>query len=659
MSDDERPDNVLTLPRIGSAPPPDLPPAPDLSAPAPADPGEGGGVRISPWDAPDIPHAPAAPDGAAVLRSEGADPPGTPDAGAPRAGALSLAAILAIALAAFEGMQTWVKEAVPLRAEAARHRRELELLAAKANADAHRLGAEASGVRRRGVPSGHDYGRSVLGSGSGGRGRGGAGTSGRGNSSGGIGTGPGVRPGSGRGSTPMGSHTGSGRTNGPGRGGGSGNGSSGSGSGRGTFGGSGNSSRSSGSGNSTRGGAGSGNGSRGGAGSGGGASGSSGALGGNTGRRSAGRKIADWWSKGKQNSDTGGPSSGGGSGGAHSAATKGAVRNAVKAAKGGPTFWDATGDKPSARWKDRTGPVDGGSGRAAGTGPGPVNTGWTPGGRTTFWQAVHETIDGRWNKRRADWKASGGPRRQRTGPRKPSAPDPSSTGADAKGPSGDPNASGDGAWRWARASAFDTGDGPITVTVEQAGPARGHGTRWEPTPIAPARPQLPRAPQRPAGTRPGTTHRRDFPMPPATSGSVQVTAPPANAMAGRHATEITLDGAVSALTRLTMAGMETYDDAQALAKQARRLLSELEAMGNDLAVTHNVLGPRTVRSFAVLMESVGMLVVTATRTAKSALAAAELAEAEEAAMERDYRPTQMAAVDAGLAAPSARIHNEN
>ncbi|MFF4542198.1 hypothetical protein [Streptomyces aureus] len=295
--------------------------------------------------------------------------------------------------------------------------------------------------------------------------------------------------------------------------------------------------------------------------------------------------------------------------------------------------------------------MSGGSGRAAGTGPGPVNSGWTPGGRTTFWQAVHETIDGRWNKRRADWKASGGPRRQRTSPRSPGT----------SGPSGDPNGGpsfGD-PWQWVRASAFDTGDDPVTVTVEQAGPVRGHGTRWEPTPIAPARPQLPRAPQRPAGTRPGTTHRRDFSMPPSAAGSVQVTPPPANAMAGQHATEITLDGAVSALSRLTMAGMETYDDAHALAKQARRLLSELEAMGNDLAVTHNVLGPRTVRSFAVLMESVGMLVVNATRTAKSALAAAELAEAEEAAMERDYRPTQMAAVDAGLAAPSARIHNEN
>ncbi|WP_432189851.1 hypothetical protein [Streptomyces sp. Tue6028] len=138
-----------------------------------------------------------------------------------------------------------------------------------------------------------------------------------------------------------------------------------------------------------------------------------------------------------------------------------------------------------------------------------------------------------------------------------------------------------------------------------------------------------------------------------------MTTPTPNAMASRHATDISLDGAVNALTQLTTAGMETYDDCQNLAKQARRLVTELEVMGNDLAANHNVVGPRTVRALAVLMESVGMLVVNADRMAKAALNAAELAEAEETAMERDYRPTQTATIDAGLAAPSARIHNEN
>ncbi|MET8102763.1 hypothetical protein ABZV29_41100 [Streptomyces sp. NPDC005236] len=151
-------------------------------------------------------------------------------------------------------------------------------------------------------------------------------------------------------------------------------------------------------------------------------------------------------------------------------------------------------------------------------------------------------------------------------------------------------------------------------------------------------------------------------MPPSASSSsptVQVTPPPSNAMAGRHATEISLDGAVKALTALTTAGMETYDDCTNLARQARRLFAELEGMANDLASNHNITGARTVRAMAVLMESVGMLAVNADRSAKAALNAAELAEAEETAMERDYRPTQAAAIDAGLTAPSARIHNEN
>ncbi|CAM5697471.1 hypothetical protein STENM223S_09222 [Streptomyces tendae] len=135
------------------------------------------------------------------------------------------------------------------------------------------------------------------------------------------------------------------------------------------------------------------------------------------------------------------------------------------------------------------------------------------------------------------------------------------------------------------------------------------------------------------------------------------------ACAGRHGrparTDITLDDALKALTLLTTAGMVTYDDCAQLARQARRLLNELETMAADLATTHNVSGKRTTRALSVLMESVGELILYAERMARAALAAAETAEAEETAMARDYRPTQDATVDAGLAAPSARIHNEN
>ncbi|CAM5698372.1 ATP/GTP-binding protein OS=Streptomyces tendae OX=1932 GN=GUR47_38355 PE=4 SV=1 [Streptomyces tendae] len=141
---------------------------------------------------------------------------------------------------------------------------------------------------------------------------------------------------------------------------------------------------------------------------------------------------------------------------------------------------------------------------------------------------------------------------------------------------------------------------------------------------------------------------------------VTASVPAPGGMAAQHATDITLDDELKALTLLTTAGMETYAPACAqLARQARRLLNELETMAADLATTHNVSGKRTTRALSVLMESVGELILYAERMARAALAAAETAEAEETAMARDYRPTQDATVDAGLAAPSARIHNEN
>uniref|UniRef100_UPI003F492550 hypothetical protein n=1 Tax=Streptomyces achromogenes TaxID=67255 RepID=UPI003F492550 len=130
-------------------------------------------------------------------------------------------------------------------------------------------------------------------------------------------------------------------------------------------------------------------------------------------------------------------------------------------------------------------------------------------------------------------------------------------------------------------------------------------------------------------------------------------------LAARHATDINLDKALQALTALTTAGLESHDDAAELARRARKLLSELELMAQDLAVAHNVKGPRTTAALAVVMESVAQLVAATERMARTALHAAELAEAEETAMARDYRPVQDATADAGLATPSARIHNEN
>ncbi|MFD5572754.1 hypothetical protein [Streptomyces cadmiisoli] len=681
MSDDDTPDNVLRMPRIGSPPPPPVPPPPTLDEPPQAPDTAPGVVRISAFDAPAVPHAPSTTSSVpAALRSDGLtpaapDPHGLP----PRTGALSLAAILAIALAAFEGLQTWLQESGPRRAEAAKHEREMELLAAKARADATRLGAETDkeNARSRRFPSSHDYGRSALGRGSGGAGRGGgigpgrpgAGRTGpyngsahgRGNGSGSRGNGGAGRPGTGRNdSGTAGKGTGSGRNSGPlGRDGARGSRNGGSpdrnGSPRGRNDG-------------------------------------TGSGGGGRGRRSARQTVADWWGKGKKPADSGrsgGAVAGKGrspkspSGGAD---RKAAIRDAVKAARSGPTVWDSIGDRIKDRWKPRHTTTGGGRDTTGGKTKGqPGNDGWTPpGDRTTFREAAFKTMSDRWKKRRERWDATGGPRYKPRPRRNPGASHGPTTkpGPSAGPPPGGPGSSPGGrgpspgpGYGDARSSPFDADNGPaVKITVEQVDPPGTHAKRWEPAAIGPRQqalpkqgaPALPRAPQRPAGQRPGTTRRKEpIPMPPAlarTAGApapVAATVPAPGGLAPQHATDINLDKALKALTALTTAGMETHDECAQLAKQARKLLGELESMAQDLAVTHNVRGPRTLRAVAVLMESVAQLVAGAERMARASLDAAELAEAEEAEMARDYRPVQDATADAGLATPSARIHNEN
>jgi hypothetical protein len=394
---------------------------------------------------------------------------------------------------------------------------------------------------------------------------------------------------------------------------------------------------------------------------------------GGTWRRAARQAVADWWSKDKKKPDgSTGPAAGSGA-----ADTLARIRKAVKAGKG-PTFWDKVGDRLEDRWRKRNPGTAAPDGKATGTdGKGnakdraPGNDGWTPpGDRTGFHHAVFDAVNDRWKKRRERWAAAGGPR-PRPDPSRPSASAGSTTSR--PGPSAGPGS--DASYGQPRSSPFDTDTGSgVTITVERMDSPGTHAKRWEPDAIAPAskplpaksQPALPRAPQRPAGQRPGTTRRKDpIPMPAPTTASTAVSAPvtasvPASGgMAAQHATDITLDDALDALTRLTTAGMETHDDCTDLARQSRRLLSVLETVADDLATTHNVRGARTLRDLAVLMENVGELVRYADRTARAALTAAELSETEETAMVRDYRPLQTATRDAGLAAPSARIHNEN
>ncbi|MFD0723758.1 hypothetical protein [Streptomyces globosus] len=130
----------------------------------------------------------------------------------------------------------------------------------------------------------------------------------------------------------------------------------------------------------------------------------------------------------------------------------------------------------------------------------------------------------------------------------------------------------------------------------------------------------------------------------------------AGGIAAQHTTEISLDQALGALSALVDEGMNAYDDAEGLARQARRLLDALDDMAKDLVRNHNVRG-RTTSAMQGLIETVQQLVDTADDLAAKALDAAESAEAEEVLMARHYRPVQTATADAGLVTPSAAIHN--
>ncbi|MCX4554264.1 hypothetical protein [Streptomyces sp. NBC_01500] len=138
-----------------------------------------------------------------------------------------------------------------------------------------------------------------------------------------------------------------------------------------------------------------------------------------------------------------------------------------------------------------------------------------------------------------------------------------------------------------------------------------------------------------------------------------VARPRPGGMAAEHVTEVTKGGCVKVLSKLVTSGMETHDDCDALAKSARKLLGQLEAMVNDLGKSHNVASRKVMEAAAETENTVLELVREATRMAKDALAAAELAEVEESEMQQDYQPIEQATADQGLAAPSSRLHNEN
>ncbi|MFJ3914399.1 hypothetical protein [Streptomyces vinaceus] len=129
--------------------------------------------------------------------------------------------------------------------------------------------------------------------------------------------------------------------------------------------------------------------------------------------------------------------------------------------------------------------------------------------------------------------------------------------------------------------------------------------------------------------------------------------------AAEHMTEVTLDDVLDALADAKDDCMETYDECAVLAQRAIKLRDALRELAAELAERHNIIGRLTSAAMTRLAESMDLLARKANQMRGEALIAAESVELAHDEMHDAYRPVQQAAFDAGLAMPSARIHNED
>lgn len=663
MSDDG---NVITLrPRGGGGPPglpplpgapPATPPAPPIppppSAPPPPDEGSGAGPfadreRRSAADSltaltpagPSMPPAPVPGAVPATFRSE------APDDGpqGPGLGALSLSALLAVALAALRGtagaLQDWRQRRMEREAEAEPLRKaRLKLAEARAGTDA----ATASAGGRGRVPSSSEWGsRAHRGGGSGG------GLFGRGSGGGGKSSGSRAGTSSGSPSTSRGGGT-TGKTgpgsSSPGKGGRTGS--------------------SSGSGN----GAGSGKAGGGSSGSGSGSSSGGGRLPGTLGQlamerarrrtardaaadKRAGRQQKADLTSGKSSSGSGRRSDGGtgkvslikdkGKAGAGS----GDGRVTLGKAIGDETYRRASDrlrarrDNPDAPFLSRTRKDTGGDGEEEAT------------DSTEDGTAAPETAgEGSAESANGPETAADGPEGAKPGPGAASGPQAGGGWESWTPPPRGDRRSADEAMR-------DATDEGVTVTVE-----------WPDRPTGPARPRtpagavssgvrgLPRASHRPAGPRPGTT---------APTKGTAVSKPAVRlpghvpGVAAEHMTDVTLDDVLDHLADSRDRCFDTYDECARLAVKALSLRGALEELAEELRARHNIIGRLTAAAMALLADSMDLLARKAVEMRAESLKAAEAVELAHDEMHDAYRPVQQATADAGLHMPSARIHNED
>ncbi|MFE9783661.1 hypothetical protein ACFYPA_36650 [Streptomyces sp. NPDC005775] len=200
------------------------------------------------------------------------------------------------------------------------------------------------------------------------------------------------------------------------------------------------------------------------------------------------------------------------------------------------------------------------------------------------------------------------------------------------------------------------------ITVERADRPGDQARRWEPAPagaVTTGAPGLPRAPEHPAGSRPGTTSTTEENPMGAPAPRAHVPAARSGGAAAEHLTEVTLDDVLDHLAASKKRCFATYDECAVLADQARKLRRSFEDLAHELAERHNVIGRLTSGAMARLAELMDVVARKAEEMRTRSLGAAESVEVAHDAMYDAYRPVQQATADAGLVMPSARIHNED
>lgn len=220
---------------------------------------------------------------------------------------------------------------------------------------------------------------------------------------------------------------------------------------------------------------------------------------------------------------------------------------------------------------------------------------------------------------------------------------------------------------------------PTAWTVERADYPGAQAKRWEPAALTQAQPALPAtgpaaldaAPTRHTA-RPGTTRPKEaIPMPPTVPARPDPRITKARRQAARaahntvsrhmdaqHETEITLDDALDEYDAFAADAFKTHDQCRKLSGRARALRDTLALFADDLATNHNLIGPLFSSAMVRMAEFMELVARMADEMEASSLEAAEQAETANNELNDAYRPISQATADAGLTTPSAPIHNQ-